>query len=169
MNIAITDACIFIDIYELDLTNIFFSLNMNVHTSVDVFNELYLTQQYSLQLFIKEGRLMLHSLDANDRLIIQAEGYPRSLSENDKTVLHLAGKLGAMVLSSDASVRKYAKKKAVEYHGMLWIFDKLVSADLITKNVAAEKLQKLVSTNIIYQNNAELVKEMAKRIDNWKI
>ncbi len=112
---------------------------------------------------------MLHSLDANDRLIIQAEGYPRSLSENDKTVLHLAGKLGAMVLSSDASVRKYAKKKAVEYHGMLWIFDKLVSADLITKNVAAEKLQKLVSTNIIYQNNAELVKEMAKRIDNWKI
>jgi hypothetical protein len=45
MKIAVTDACIFIDLYDLQLTAQFFSLNIEVHTSIDVIKELYENQQ----------------------------------------------------------------------------------------------------------------------------
>lgn len=54
MKIAITDACIFIDLHDLDLTTAFFSLNFEIHTSLDVFNELYLAQQQPLTEFIHQ-------------------------------------------------------------------------------------------------------------------
>ena len=41
MKLAITDACIFIDICDLEITQPFFALDLEIHTSVDVFNELY--------------------------------------------------------------------------------------------------------------------------------
>ena len=41
MKIAVTDACIFIDLCEVELTAPFFALHMEVHTSLDVFNEIY--------------------------------------------------------------------------------------------------------------------------------
>ena len=45
MDIAVTDACIFIDLFELGLTEIFFQLELNIHTSVDVYNEMYESQK----------------------------------------------------------------------------------------------------------------------------
>ncbi len=167
MKLAITDACIFIDISELQLTSHFFGLDLEIHTSVDVFNELYPAQRELLKAFQSVGKLTLHSLDEADRKKIYAEGYPSSLSDNDKTVLHLADKIEAMVLSSDKNVRNYSKKKAIEYHGMLWIFDQLLEASLITYKEASEKLQKLINTNFIYRNNVELVSEMNNRLKRW--
>src|ERR1700761_1212585 len=104
MKIAITDACIFIDLYELDLIATFFSLTLELHTSLDVFNELYPTQRQILQAFQSVGKLSVHNITMEDRQRILAGVYPKALSENDKTVLYLAEKLGAMVLSSDKAV-----------------------------------------------------------------
>jgi hypothetical protein len=64
-------------------------------------------------------------------------------------------------------VRNCAKNKEVEYHGMIWIFDKLVEANIITPRVAATKLKQLVSTNFIFQNNKPLVDEIHKRLKLW--
>ncbi len=41
MRLAVTDACIFIDLIELHITSEFFALPIEFHTSLDVFNELY--------------------------------------------------------------------------------------------------------------------------------
>jgi len=125
MRIAITDACIFIDIYDLQLTSKFFGLELDIHTSIDVFNELYEEQKEMLRAFQSVGKLTLHSISGEDRITISSKNYPRSLSDNDKTVLFLSEKIDAMILSSDKAVRAHAKKICVEYHGMLWIFDKL--------------------------------------------
>lgn len=81
--------------------------------------------------------------------------------------MQLAEKIDAMVLSSDKAVRNCAKKKSIEYHGMLWIFDKLIETKKISANLASEKLQKLIHSNIVYQNNNELVTEMEKRLKIW--
>ncbi len=167
MKLAITDACIFIDLCELKLASQFFQLDIEIHTSIDVYNELYPSQQELLLAFHSFGKLTLHSLTEDDRITIFNGGYPRSLSDNDKTVLHLAAKIEAMVLSSDKNVRRFAKQKAIEYHGMLWIFDRLLEADLITPKEASEKLQQLIKTNFIYQNNIELVTEMNNRLKSW--
>lgn len=51
MKIAITDACIFIDIIELRLTSEFFSLPIEIHTSPDVYYELNPVQQDLLKAY----------------------------------------------------------------------------------------------------------------------
>ena len=169
MRIAITDACIFIDLHNLKLTNLLFSLEVDIHTSLDVYNELHLHQQDILAAFHSVGKLTIHNISAEDRINMQGQNYPKSLSESDKTVLFLAEKIDAMILSSDKVVRTCAKKKSIEYHGMLWIFDRLVEYTSLSPLDAASKLETLIQTNIVYQNNAELVREMSIRLKKWKI
>jgi hypothetical protein len=41
MRVAVTDACIFIDLIELEMITSFFQLDLERHTSVAVINELY--------------------------------------------------------------------------------------------------------------------------------
>lgn len=168
MKIAITDACIFIDLHELELTSELFSLNLDVHTSTDVYNELHSHQREVLKAFISISKLTVHKISEVERLDIFNSKLPKSLSETDKTVLYLAAKLKAFVLSSDKTVRKSAKSQCIDYHGMLWILDQLVEKSILTKGKALEKLQYLISVNMIYQNNMELVIELEKRALIWK-
>lgn len=72
-----------------------------------------------------------------------------------------------MILSSDKAVRNYARDRSIEFHGMLWIFDSLIDFNLITRPDAVNKIQKLITNNIVYRNNMELVSEISKRIDKW--
>lgn len=167
MKIAVADACIFIDLYELKLTAPFFSLDIEVYTSVDVFNELYTEQKEVLKAFEAVGKLKVHNILSEERIEIGNMHYPKSLSTSDRTVLYLAHKLNAIVISSDKQVRKNAKLRVIEYHGMLWIFDMLLKSELIEKTEAIKRLQALVLQNIIYQNSQELIDEMNKRIKAW--
>lgn len=73
-----------------------------------------------------------------------------------------------MVLSSDKTVRNYAKTRSIEYHGMLWIFDKLVESETIPVSNAVEKLMLLQSGNIIYRDSSEMNDEIKKRMENWQ-
>ena len=168
MKLAVTDACIFIDLYELELNEAFFKLELEIHTSIDVLNELYIEQRRVLRAFESVGKLIVHSISAQDKLIISNSAYPNSLSNADKTVLFIANRENAMVLSSDKAVRTFGKAKSIEYHGMLWIFDQLLSSGIIHPNTAIVKLSNLISSNIIYQNSQELQREMSLRIKRWE-
>lgn len=167
MKIAITDACIFIDLIELRLTSQFFGLQIETHTSLDVYNELYPEQQELLKAYQSIGKLIIHNINEEERIQIQNEKFPRSLSDIDKSVIFLAEKLNAMILSSDKAVRNFVKARSMEYHGMLWIFDCLVEVNLLTRQDAIQKIQKLISNNVVYRNNMELVSEIEKRIKKW--
>lgn len=168
MRVAITDACIFIDLFDLKLNSAFFRLDLEIHTSVDVYNELFPEQQQVLRSFQSRGKLIMHSIDEDDRLKILNTHYPKSLSEVDKTVLYLAVKAGAMILSSDKAVRQYGKSQSIDYHGMLWIFDQLIDSGIIEPGEAISKLKLLIRTNIIYQHSIELSKEMEIRLKKWE-
>lgn len=167
IKIAVTDACIFIDLYDLGLIAPFFKLEIEIHTTSAVYYELYEEQQQVLSAYQSVEKLIVHNLDEQDFIEIHSVPYPKSLSETDKSVLHVANKLNACVLSSDKAVRNCAKNKDVEYHGMIWIFDKLLEASIITRKDAATKLKQLVSTNFIFQNNKPLVDEIQKRLKLW--
>lgn len=168
MRIAITDACIFIDLCQLQITSLFFLLDIEVHTSLDVINELYPEQQIVFSAFEKAGKLIVHNLSSADRIRILQQNFPKSLSASDQTVLFLASTLSALVLSSDKVVRQYAKKSTIEYHGMIWIFDQLVNKGLLEKPLALLKLQALIKHNRTYQNNLEMQAELDKRINKWR-
>lgn len=169
MKLAITDACIFIDLIELQLTSEFFSLPIEIHTSLDVFNELYPEQKELLKAYKIGNKLTVHILTSDEKLAIQMEAFPKALSDIDKTVIFIAEKLNAVVLSSDKAVRNYAKTKSIGYHGMLWIFDKFIENNLLSPTQAIKKIEALVSANVIYRNNAELSEEIEKRKHIWKI
>ena len=167
MKLAVTDACIFIDLIELRLTSEFFKLPIEIHTSLDVYNELYPEQKEILKAYSSVGKLKIHNLTSLDKAEIQKIKFPKSLSENDKTVIYLAGKIEAMVISSDKAVRNFAKSISVEYHGMLWIFDQVVEKKFLDASIAIKKIEALFSKNIIYLNNAEMIKEKERRIKFW--
>jgi predicted nucleic acid-binding protein len=122
MKIAVTDACIFIDIHNLRLTPSFFSLPLEIHSTVDVLNELYEDHKQFLQAFVLVGKLTIHSLFEADRRLISAGDFPLGLSEADKSVIYIAANIKAILLSSDKAVRRYAKGKNIDCHGMLWVF-----------------------------------------------
>lgn len=167
MKIAVTDACIFIELHNLGLTELFFELPFEIHTSIDVVNEVLSDQAQVLFAFERSCKLKIHSIGEGERLEILRSPFPKALSENDKTVLFLAGQLDAVVLSSDKAVRNYSKRLGLEYHGILWILDQLVGCGFLGPVDAASKVKRLLMQNLFYQNNPELIVEMKKRIRGW--
>lgn len=57
---AVTDANIFIDLYDLGLINIFFNLDLEIHTTTSVLNELYHEQQQILEAYQSVSKLYVH-------------------------------------------------------------------------------------------------------------
>lgn len=153
LKVAVTDANIFIDLYDLGLIKSFFNLDLEIHTTSAVLFELYSEQQEVLKAYQSVGKLEVHNLQEKDFIEIYNENYPKSLSEADKSVLHVANKINACVLSSDKTLRNYAKNKSIEYHGMLWIFDKFVETTALTPKEAKIKLNQLVNFNFLFRNN----------------
>jgi len=168
VKVAVTDACIFIDLHDLGLTNSFFNLELEVHTTSTVLCELYFEQQQVLKAYQSVEKLTVHNLKEQDFFEIHSEEYPKSLSEADKSVLHTANKINACVLSSDKTLRNCAKNKDIECHGMIWIFDKLVETSVLSPKQAASKLKQLVAMNFILQNNQKLADEIEKRVKLWE-
>lgn len=167
MVVAVTDACIFIDLCNTDLIAAFFKIQLDIHTSLDVINELYPEQQQTLQTFQTTGKLTVHNIAGEQRSAINNIHFPKAISEVDKTVIYLAAQLPAVILSSDRAVRNFAKAKVIEYHGMLWIIDRLVENKLIAKAEACNKLKVLCASNWLYANNKELLGEIQNRLDMW--
>ncbi|MEM9673992.1 MAG: hypothetical protein ACFB15_20730 [Cyclobacteriaceae bacterium] len=167
LRLAVTDACIFIDLLDLDLTSSFFGLDLEVHTTREVMDELFSGQQEILKAYQTVGKLTVHNLASDDLLAIQATNYPKALSQQDKSVIHLANQIDAVILSSDGAVRKYAQRAGLEIHGIFWIFDQLVDQQLLDKQVAITKLNNLMDGNLMYRNNPQLQKEANLRIRKW--
>jgi hypothetical protein len=168
IKIVVTDACIFIDLYDLGLTNSFFILDLEIHTSSAVLFELYPEQQQILRAYQSVDRLTVHNLQEQDFMDIYLAEYPKALSETDKSVLHIANKINACVLSSDKTLRNWSKNNGIECHGMIWILDTLVEKTVLTKKEANNKLKQLVATNFLFHNNSQLVDEIEKRLKLWK-
>ncbi|MEZ4720479.1 MAG: hypothetical protein R2813_01215 [Flavobacteriales bacterium] len=167
MKVAVTDANIFIDLIDLDLLNAFFSLDLDVHTSFEVYGELYPEQQSLLNGYRQNKRLNVVAFQAMERTEIMQQVLPARVSIQDRTVLYLANKLNAMLLSSDKDVRIAAKNRHIEYHGMLWVFDQLVDKALLNASDAIIKLNRLCQINTTFQNNEELIREIKTRLTGW--
>ncbi len=167
IKIAVTDANIFIDLFNLGLIKSFFNFEFEIHTTTSVLFELYIQQQEVLHAYQSVGRLVVHNLKEEDFIEIYNSSYPKSLSEADKSVLYIANKIDACVLSSDKTLRNFAKNQEIEYHGMIWIFDKFVESATLTPREAASKLNQLVEFNFLFRNNQKLVGEIEKRLKIW--
>jgi len=71
IKIAITDACIFIDLYDLELISSFFSLEIETHTTSAVLFELYSEQQQILKAYQSVDKLIVHNLKHTQNLYLK--------------------------------------------------------------------------------------------------
>ena len=135
MKVAIKDANIIFDLYEMDLLDICLSLDFDFITSDFVNSEI---KTETLKLIINDYKsknlISIESLNAeqlSEALKIKLE--QPGLSIPDCSVIILAQKHNAIILSGDRALRNKAKQSGIEYHGILWILDTLIECKRITK------------------------------------
>ncbi|WP_289037702.1 hypothetical protein [uncultured Zobellia sp.] len=147
MTIVVNDANILIDLVKLEILSNFFGLNLRFCTTDLVLEELHDHQKSALQAYIVSGQLEVHEISEIQLVdIIQIRLKKPGLSEQDCSAFYQAEKLNATLLTSDNTLRKFAKAKKLDVHGHLWVFDQMVAAATLTPTEAAKKLDELCQT-----------------------
>jgi predicted nucleic acid-binding protein len=167
VKVIVNDANILIDLVELKLLPHFFALEFEFLTTELVLAELFEEQYQSLLPYIDNGTLIVHEMTGEDLMeiyLIQAS--KPSLSEQDCSAFYQARQHAATLITSDNTLRTFAKEQELEVHGHLWVFDCMVAANTITGTRACEKLSELCET---INPKLGLPKgECARRIKLWK-
>ncbi len=147
MKLAVTDANIFIDLIKLQMLALLFSIDMAIHTTKEIVDQLNDDQLANLNEFIKSHHLQVHFLSALQiQEVIELEA-PRALEIADKSVAWLSMQLAATVLTGDGPLRKFCQTKRLEVRGIIWLFDVIVEKNLLNPLRAAEKMEYLLQFN----------------------
>lgn len=162
MRLAITDANIFIDLIHIGFVDHLFSIGFEIHTCAEVLAELNERQQAALKDFTDKRVLTVHIINEGDQ-DIGLTPVPKSLSNTDVTVIFLARKLDAMVLSGDGVLRKHCEKEKIDVRGILWLLDLLIEKGLTTNAMSVTQLEKLRTYNDRLPKN-----ECERRLQLWR-
>lgn len=166
--IVVNDTNVFIDLYEVGLLEDFFSLPWEVHTTDFVMLELQREGQHEkVARYKADKRLVVPVFEAKELLEIgnmyQQYLNRTNLSLTDCSVWYYAKVNKYILLTGDRKLRTASTYDGVEVHGVIYVFDCLVEYDVISRQIAVEKLQQL------FRINPRLPKdEVEKRINLWK-
>jgi len=166
VKIVINDANILIDLAELDMLSDFFQLAFEFRTTNLILNELIDEQYKELLPFIESGSIVVDEISIDELgEIIAIRAAKPSLSEQDCSAFHQAKKYNASLITSDNSLRKFAKQNNIEVHGHLWVFDCLVAANIFSGAKAIHKLTELIQS--IHPRLGLPENECQKRFNSW--
>lgn len=166
--IVVNDTNVFIDLFEVGLLEEFFSLPWEIHTTDFVMLELLREGQHdTVARYKADKRLVVPVFEGKEMIeignLFQQNENKTNLSLTDCSVWYYAKVNKYILLTGDRKLRTVSTYDGVEVHGILFVFDSLVELDIISSQVAVEKLQKL------YVINPRLPKEeIEKRINLWK-
>ena len=147
MTIVVNDANILIDLVKLNLLLSYFSLGFRFYTTDLVLNELHNVQKDALMPFIDSGQLIIEEItEVQFAEIIAIRMEKPGLSEQDYSAFYQACSLSATLITSDNTLRKFAKAKALDVHGHLWVFDQMVDTNTLDSSLACNKLDELCTT-----------------------
>lgn len=164
--IAINDANLFIDLFEIHLIDSFFLLNLEFHTTSLILAELDPNQLTYIQKFVEIGKLKIREISIAEietfkNLPVQTQ----KLSINDLSLYFYALELKeCMILTGDNRLKKEAEKIGFEVHGVLWVFEELVKYDFLEAKKASEILELLKRINLWLP-----IKECDRMIEKWKV
>ncbi len=170
MKIAVKDANVFIDLESMGILDLWFQLSYVTITSSYVVVELEAGGHANSLASIRAGQVVESviegaEMEAFDKLLQESES--AGLSVADVSVMYLAMREDAMLLSGDKPLRNQAKLRAIEVHGTLWIMDQLVSANILDGQVAAQRLEALLAR--VGRERRYLPKaDCATRIRRWR-
>lgn len=142
MQLAITDANIFIDLYELELIESFFQLPYRIHTTVFVLDELDTDCKEVVQ---KVTNIL--SINEEEKIELDSMNWNKGFSFPDKSILYIAKKQKMMVMSGEKKMMSWCVKNNLESHGILFILQELINTNIHNQNFIADKLTELMSFN----------------------
>jgi predicted nucleic acid-binding protein len=147
MRIAVKDANVFIDLESMGILDLWFQLDHQTITSSFVVVELENGDHANALASIRAGQVIeavISSDEMEEFAELQQTCAPEGLSMTDVSVLFLAIRENAMLLSGDKPLRHQAKLRSIEVHGTLWIMDQLVDSRILAQKVAAQRLETLL-------------------------
>jgi predicted nucleic acid-binding protein len=148
MRIAVKDANVFIDLESMGILDLWFQLGHETLTSSYVVVELEDGGHANALACIRAGQVREAEISPEEmigdfeKLWRELEG--SGLSVPDASVLFLAIREKAILLSGDKQLRKQAKLRTVQVRGTLWIMDQLVEEGILQPGVAADRLGALM-------------------------
>lgn len=152
MKVVITDVSVFFDLYHLQVLPEFFALDLEIHTTNFVYNEiLHSGQKIEFAVFERSKKLHIIKITVNEEDEIRAMQLHRSnRSFPDRTVLWKALQLKCTLLTSDNKLKKEAIGQGLVVHGSIWVIGQLVENEIISKIRGIELLEqmKLVNTRL---------------------
>ena len=163
-SIVVCDANIFIDLCTVDLLEAFFSMSWTVHTTDMVLSEINAPEQkqkidpFKAQIVVKE-----FSPDEIFQLLLLQQSIKAHLSIQDCSILYYCSQNGFKMITGDRCLRSKAEERNIEVRGVLYIFDRLVDASIISASIAADRLERLNSINQRLPK-----KEIERRLTKWK-
>jgi len=163
MKLAVTDANIFIDLIKLQMLALLFNIDMEIHTTKEIVDQLNDDQLLHLTKFIDSQDLRVHYLSALQLKEVIDLAAPRALELADKSVAWLSLQLAATVLTGDGPLRKFCQTMHLEVRGIIWLFDAIVEKGLVNPLSAAEKMESLLGFNSRLPKD-----ECSHRIQQWR-
>ncbi|GBE16191.1 hypothetical protein BMS3Abin15_00003 [bacterium BMS3Abin15] len=166
MKIIVNDANILIDLVELKILPYFFQLEFEFHTTAIILEELFEEQKEELIPYIETGKLIVDDMAEEDFIeVLMIRTTKPALSDQDCSAFYQARKINAVLVTSDNTLRKFARANNLEIHGHLWIFDNLVENSIFTGKIAIEKLDELCT--VVNPKLGLPKNEYQKRIKVW--
>ena len=146
-NIAVLDASVILDLINLDLLDKLFHFDTDVAITPSILLEITSEPHKSkVQMCIDKGKILLRTDGLLENINTLYEKFP-GLSYADCSVLEVAIRINAMVLSSDGLLRKVIKKHGLNIKGTLGVIKDLHEKKLIETEVAISKLEKYLKIN----------------------
>ncbi|HEY5753269.1 MAG TPA: hypothetical protein VIT21_08980 [Chthoniobacterales bacterium] len=147
MKVAVQDANVLIDLELAGLFEAWFQTGIEAHTTSFIRAELEKGGHRLALSYFTSGQVREHGLTFEELAAVSLleQEVASKAKFNDCSVLFLAMKLGAMLISGDLALRKAGQQRRVEVRGTLWIFDELVARKVISSGVAAARLEYLRS------------------------
>jgi rRNA-processing protein FCF1 len=164
IRVAVNDANLLIDLWDINLIAHFFQLPLAFHTTQLIISELEPEQIERLRPYIDQQKLIIRNLtraeiDSLENISVNS----RKLSRQDLSVYFYAKELNdCMILTGDNRLRKEAERQHFEVHGILWVFEQMIANRILSPVLAVEHLQNLM------QINAWLpISECQKCLEKW--
>lgn len=111
-------------------------------------------------------KLVLESVDLPERLVQEVYRLSfiyRKPSPKDIAALVLAHDLGVVLVTGDRRLAEAAAQEGVHTHGTLWVLDELIRLGIITPEIAADGLDRMLQYGSRFPRY-----ECRKRLRRWR-
>jgi predicted nucleic acid-binding protein len=148
MKVAVKDANVFIDLESMGILDLWFQLDYPTMTSSFVVMELAAGGHENALACVRAGQIAEVVIDGEEMVgpfeELRCRYEATGLSVSDLSVLYLAIREQAILLTGDRLLRSEAGLNEVEVHGTLWILEQLIDHGLLPAAVAADRLEQLI-------------------------